>query len=158
MKDKIHHPSIGRLIGMISHHAHAYFKHEFKNLPIGHAQVFTLHHLIHNDGISQKQLTKYAKLDKGSIASQLQYLEKNGYIVRKASKEDARVLNIFITEKSKKIENEIHSIFRNWSRTLLSGFDEEEEKIVYETLCKLSQNAQKKIEEIKFEKKKSNRR
>ena len=121
-------------------------------MPIGHAQIFTLHHLIHHDGISQKQLTKYTKLDKGSIASQLHYLEKNGYITRKVSAEDARVLQINITEKTMEMKEELTEVFRNWSQSLMVAFDEDEKEKVYGYLCKIFQNAQIKIKDRKNEK------
>ncbi|MBN2279683.1 MAG: MarR family transcriptional regulator [Candidatus Marinimicrobia bacterium] len=151
-KNRIHHPSIGRLLGMINHQGNIYFMHAFKDIPIGHAQIFTLHHLIHHDGISQKHLTKYTKLDKSSIASQLHYLEKNGYLYRKQSPDDARVLNIYVTEKTRSMEKELNEIFQNWSRILLNGFDEDEQKEVQFILLRMLENAQLKIKEIKNEK------
>jgi DNA-binding MarR family transcriptional regulator len=147
-----HGPSAGRLVSMINHYAQVYFKHEFRDFPIGHAQIFTLHHLIHNNGISQKELTRYARLDKGSIASQLHYLEKNGYIYREPSTQDARVLNIFVTKKTSLIEKKLHRIFQNWSRILLQNFDTGEEEKIISYLNKLVDNAEQKIREIKNEK------
>ena len=142
-------PSIGRIFGMIHHNAQTYFKHEFKDFPIGHAQIFTLHHLIKENGISQKQLTRYSKLDKGSIASQLHYLEKNGYIIRKPSEEDARVLNIYITKKTEIIEDKLQNIFYKWSSTILDGFSEDEKNNIFEILNKIISNVENKIKDIK---------
>jgi len=151
-KNTKNQPSAGRLIGMIHRCAHVYFKHEFKDLPLGHAQIFTMHHLIHHDGISQKELTKYTKLDKGSITSQLHYLENNGYITRKQSKEDARVLNLFITEKTKEKSDKIQSIFKEWTGNLLKGFDEQEKEEALKSLIRIAENAENKIKVIKNEK------
>lgn len=141
--------SVGRLFSMINHYAHVYFKHNFREFPIGHAQIFTLHHLIKHDGITQKQLTQYSKLDKGSIASQLQYLEKNGYILRKPSKDDARVLNIFITEKTEILKDDLNKIFSGWSEILLDGFEENDQNEVRNILLKILASAENNIRDLK---------
>ena len=145
-------PSAGRIISIIQHHAQIYFKHEFKDFPLGHAQIFTLHHLLHNNGISQKQLTQFSKLDKGSITSQLNYLEKNGYIRRSRSKEDARISNLFITEKTIEVKDDIQSVFRGWTEALLCGFDDLEKEKAMNILIRIADNADGKIREIKNEK------
>ncbi len=144
-----HHQSVGKIIGEISRAAHIYFQNDFKEYSIGHAQVRTLHFIAHNEGITQVQLSDYLKLDKSSITSQLRILENNGYIKRKISHYDARVHQIFITDKTKEILEPLKNIFSTWSNVLLDGLSESERKNVFLLLEKMRKNAQNKLQEIK---------
>ena len=144
-----HHQSAGKIIGEISRAAHIYFQNDFKEYSIGHAQVRTLNFIAHNEGITQVQLSDYLKLDKSSITSQLRILENNGYIKRKISHHDARVHQIFITDKTKEILEPLKNIFSTWSNVLLDGLSESEKKNVFLLLEKMRKNAQNKLQEIK---------
>ncbi len=145
--------SVGRLIGMINRQAHIYFKQRFKHIPLGHAQIFTLHYLIKNNGITQKKLTQYFKLDKGSVASQLHYLEANGFIKKEPSKKDARIQKIFISDKTREIKKELRKIFRQWSESILTGFNKTDRQYIIEILEKLAVNSEKINKELRGGKK-----
>ena len=140
--------SAGRLINELSRAAHVYFQHEFKKYRIGHAQIRTLFYVAQNEGKTQKELAEYLNLDKSSITSQLQLLERNGYIKRKASEKDARKQVIAVTDRTRKILPEMQHVLESWTETLLDGFDEEERKQVFRTLIKMSSNAKRKLDEI----------
>jgi len=144
-----HYQSAGKIIGEISRAAHIYFQNNFKEYSIGHAQVRTLHFIAHNEGITQVQLSDYLKLVKSSITSQLRILENNGYIKRKISHYDARVHQIFITDKTKVILEPLKNIFSTWTDILLDGLSESERKNVFLLLEKMRKNAQNKLQEIK---------
>jgi len=118
--------SAGKLIGELSRAAHIYFHSSFREQSIGHAQVRSLLFIARNEGISQLELAEYLRLDKSSVTSQLKILERNGYIVRKPSEEDARRLQLEITEKTKEILEPIRQVYSSWTEILLDGFSEEE--------------------------------
>jgi len=144
-----HNQSIGKLIGMLSRAAHIYFHHQFKDYIIGHAQVFTLHFLSRHDGILQNELVQHFHMDKSSVTSQLNHLEKNGYIVRKKSMDDGRSRQIFLTDKAKALSEDLHKIFSGWSETLLQGLDNEDVDKAFKLAEHMYNNAQSKIHEIK---------
>lgn len=147
-------PSVGKLIGAIARTAHIYFQQQFKSYSIGYAQVMTLHFVSRRNGINQLELTHLLNLDKSSITSQLNSLEKNGYIIRVVSDDDARVRKIYITDKTRAIEESIHKVFNSWSEVLLQGFSDAEQKNIFLLLEKMLGNAHNKIEEIKQDGKK----
>lgn len=146
-----HNKSVGKLIGMLSRAAHIYFQQKFKDYSIGHAQVMTLHFITKKNGISQLELTRILNLDKSSVTSQLNNLEKHGYIIRTVSDDDNRIRNIHITEKTKAIENSLHKVFTSWSEILLTGFDETEQTEMIYLLEKMRENALNKINDIKLD-------
>jgi DNA-binding MarR family transcriptional regulator len=149
INQEIQHKSAGRLINELSRAANIYFQAEFKKYSIGHAQIRTLLFIAHNEGISQHTLSENLNLDKSSITSQLQILERNAYISRHISENDARMHQILITDKTKAILEPLKMIFSSWTETLLDGFNEEEREPVFKYLEKMQKNAQNKLEGIK---------
>jgi len=140
--------SAGRLINEISRGSHMYFQHKFKEYNIGHAQVRTLFHIASNEGLTNKQIGELLNLDKSSITSQLQILERNGYIIRTTSKTDARVQVIDITDKTREIMKPIRKVLSSWTETLLDGFNENERADIFNYLERMSNNAKNKLSEI----------
>lgn len=146
-KDK-KHASAGRLINELSRGAHIFFQHEFKKYNIGHAQIRTLFYIVHNESQTQKQLANYLNLDKSSITSQLQILERNGYISRATSKIDARMQVIGITDKTREILEPLQQVFSSWTETLLDGFNEKERSTIFNYLERMRVNTKNKLSQI----------
>ena len=142
------HESAGRLIRELARAAHIYFQHEFKKYNIGHAQIRTLLYISKNEGKTQKEITQYLCLDKSSITSQLQILERNGYVKRETSEADARKQVIYITQKTKDILPHLYNAHQEWTDALLDGFSESEQTEVYNYLYRMGNNLKKKIEPI----------
>jgi len=136
--------SAGKLIGELSRAAHIYFQSEFKPYSIGHAQIRTLLFIAKNEGSSQLELSKHFNLDKSSITSQLQLLERNGYISRRVHDRDARKHQLFITEKTRDILEPVKKVHASWTSILLDGFSENEKTELFTYLEKMLSNAKKK--------------
>ena len=147
-KNNIKNASAGRLINEISRAGHICFQHEFKKFNIGHAQIRTLLYIAQNDGKTQKELAEFLNLDKSSITSQLQILEKNGYINREKSKLDARKQVINPTSKTQEIMPSLQQVLLSWTETLLEGFDDNERAKIFKYLQKMRINAQNKLSSI----------
>ncbi len=140
--------SAGKLIGELSRAADIYFMHEFRKFNIGHAQIRTLFYVAHNEGRTQKELAQYLNLDKSSVTSQLQILERNGYIIRRISDRDARKQVISISEKAREILPSMQVVLESWTGTLLHGFSKEERGRIFGYLEKMKANAKKRLEGI----------
>ena len=139
----------GRMIGELSKAAHKYFQSEFKSLSIGHAQIATIMYVSRHEGVSQFELAKYLHLDKSSITSQIRLMEQNGYIQRTPAENDARVMQISLTDKTKEILPQLKAVFADWTDTLLDGFSEAEQEELFQYLQRMQFNARKKLEERK---------
>jgi DNA-binding MarR family transcriptional regulator len=140
--------SVGKNIGFLSRSAHRYLKHRFKDYSIGHAQVLTLNFISRHNGLSQYELANYFNLDKSSVTSQLNILEKNAYIIRKPDELDSRGRRIFITDKTEALLPELYERFSEWSKILLDGFSTEETEMVYALIGKMIRNAENAMEEL----------
>jgi DNA-binding MarR family transcriptional regulator len=148
-KHEHHQPSIGRAVGRLSRTAHSYFQHRFRDYELGHAQVLTLHYVSRHNGIEQNELCDHQHLDKSSLTSQLNKLEANGYIIRKADPADRRAKRVFITEKTQAIQDDLHAVFTSWSQILLEGLDENEREAIFQLLDKMQENAGKEIKKLR---------
>ena len=141
--------SAGKLINELSKAADIYFKAEFRKYSIGHAQIRTLLFLAQNEGISQLELSRSLNLDKSSITSQLQTLEKNGYISRYISEVDARMHQLNVTDKTREILTPLKKVFSSWTEVLLDGFSASERTRIFYYLEKMRNNVQNKLWRIK---------
>jgi DNA-binding MarR family transcriptional regulator len=99
-----------------------------------------------NEGISQLELSKHLNLDKSSITSQLGILEKNGYITRQVSENDARMHQIILTDKTREILEPLKRVFSSWTEFLLDGFSESERTELFKYLERMHTNAMNKLE------------
>jgi DNA-binding MarR family transcriptional regulator len=145
-----HQPvSIGYKIGRLSRSAHVYFKHRFGELGLGHAQGLTLHHICRQDGIDQLALLNKVRLDKSSLTSQLKKLEEHGYIVRKPDPADRRAKRIFITDKTRALQDDLHDIFASWTGILTKGLDDTERETLIRLLDTLQANASDTLKEMR---------
>ena len=144
------HKSIGKKIGILARSAQIYFNSNLKQYSIGHSQIATLHFISHNDGLTQYELIKYLNLDKSSVTTQLNNLEKNRYITRKISETDKRERRIFITEKTKQIKDSLHEVFTSWSDILTKDFTEVERELSFKLLNKMINNTKNEITKLKL--------
>lgn len=140
--------SMGKELGILSRATQKFLRHQFKEYDIGHAQLMTLHFICRNDGLSQNELVNYFQLDKSSITSQLNKLEKNGYIIREINSRDSRGRRIYKTEKTKEMEDALHEKFLSWSKVLVNGLSIEDLEFAFNVIDKMKMNSQQDLETI----------
>ena len=98
-----------------------------------HARLFMA--ICRTPGCSQDQLAKRMWFDKSTIARQMELLEKKGFITRKPSETDKRVLCVYPTEQMLQIQPDLQAAMAQWEETLLQDLTEEE-KVQLNTLLK----------------------
>ena len=89
-----------------------------------HARLFMA--ICRTPGCSQDQLAKRMWFDKSTIARQMELLEKKGFITRKPSETDKRVLCVYPTEQMLQIQPDLQAAMAQWEQTLLQDLTEEE--------------------------------
>lgn len=81
-----------------------------------------------NPGCSQDQLAKSMWFDKSTIARQVELLEDMGFLTRKPSEKDKRVLCVFPTEKMLQFQPGLAAAIKASEAELLEGFTEEDKQ------------------------------
>ena len=93
-------------------------------------------------GISQDQLSQRICINKSNVARQAVILEEDGFIIRKPSLTDKRVMELYPTEKTLQLLPQITAITSGWEQCLTRDMSEEEIRTVTQILermkCKAS--------------------
>lgn len=77
-------------------------------------------------GISQDQLAQRICINKSNVARQAVILEEDGFIIRKPSISDKRVMELYPTEKTLELLPKITAITSRWEQWLTKDMTEEE--------------------------------
>ena len=89
-------------------------------------------------GCSQDHLARRMRFDKSTIARQLETLESMGFVERKPSETDKRVMCVYPTEKMLAFQPGLHKAMEEWEDALLSGLTPEEKQQLISLLAKVS--------------------
>jgi DNA-binding MarR family transcriptional regulator len=95
------------------------FKHAGIEITI--EQWSVLYHLWKQDGLSQQDLCIQSFRDKPSITRLVDNLEKIKLVQRVASKDDRRINRVFLTETSKKLQDETMNMANQTLNEALEG-------------------------------------
>ena len=107
-----------------------------KPLGLTYTQYIVFMVLWEKENVTVGQLGNILHLDNGTLTPLLKNLEKEGYIKRKRSKEDERVMTISITEKGNALKEKCRNIpFECASHN--TSLTEDESKELYRLLYKL---------------------
>ena len=100
-----------------------------------------------NPGISQDNLAKRICFNKSNIARQIAVLEEDGFVQRKASAEDKRVMELYPTEKTLELMPQIRQVLGDWRGYLMEGLTEEEIRVLDKALESMRAKAGQWVEE-----------
>ena len=100
-----------------------------------------------NPGISQDRLAQRICINKSNVARQAAILEEQGFITRRPSKEDKRVMELHPTEKTLELMPRITCILNCWEDCLTADFSEEEKECMAAMLSKMRSRAAKWMED-----------
>ena len=100
-----------------------------------------------NPGISQDTLARRICINKSNIARQIVVLEEGGFVERRSSQEDRRVMELYPTEKTLALLPELRKVLGGWSRYLTQDFTEEEIELLGRMLSSMRERAAQWMEE-----------
>ena len=106
--------------------------------PIHHSYILTV---CNNPGISQDGLAKSICINRSNVTRQLAYLEEKGYVERKVSESDRRVLLVYPTQKSFDILPRIREMLKKWNDYITADLSEEELEQLMEMLGRIAERA-----------------
>lgn len=79
-----------------------------------------------------KEIAEFLSTTKSNVTNVVDSLEKRGLVVREMDPVDRRTYRVVLTEKGKKIFEEILSNFESLLKSVLEKFSEEDLKVVSE--------------------------
>ena len=94
-------------------------------------------HICKNPGITQDQLAKRIFVDKSNVARQVSFLEEAGFIERRVSPCDRRVMQLFPTSKAEDALPLVRKSFRVWEELVDADLTQQEKDLMIATLEKM---------------------
>ncbi len=93
-------------------------------IPSGYRHI--LIYLSHNEGVNQLELAKSTHLSPPTVCITLQKMESDGFIIRKPYSKDGRYLNVFLTDKGRKLEKQMKEAADRTEKLTFDSFTEYE--------------------------------
>ena len=134
--------SIMRSVNIISRCGTMYRADNMKSTELAachHAYVLSI---CHHPGISQEQLARHICINKSNVTRTLATLEEQGFVERRHSETDKRVILVYPTEKMLAIHPAVKKIANEWNEYLSADLTDEERELFQKTLEKISARAQ----------------
>ena len=111
--------------------------------PIHHSYILAV---CNNPGISQDALAKHICINRSNVTRQLTYLEEKGYVERRTSETDRRVLLVYPTDKATESLPRIREMLKVWNEYLTEGFSADELDQLHEMLGRIADRAKAYVE------------
>ena len=97
-------------------------------------------------GRSQEEIAKDLCVNKSTVARNLNYLEENGYILRKSLPSDKRQFSVYPTEKMLAVLPEIKAASMEWMSLLSEGIPQNRLEVFNEVLQQMETKAREIME------------
>ena len=104
-----------------------------------HASYLT--EICENPGISQDKLARRICINKSNVARQVAVLEEDGFIIRKPSEADKRVMELYPTEKTLEVMPQISDVLMCWEDCITHDLSDEERELITALLMKMKARA-----------------
>lgn len=134
-------PSMMRLINIISRCGAIWRADKLRGTDLGDAHHSYILTLCKDPGISQDSLSRRLFINKSNVTRTLSYLEKQGYVTRKQSDEDRRIILVYPTEKAYAALPEVRDIVHGWNEYVTQDLTPEESAQLAEILPKMAARA-----------------
>lgn len=119
----------------------SYLRKTLKNTEITLGQFPVLVETHKHNTISQKELADILYLSEGTVSKVIKQLEDKKIIEHEVNPENRRQNKISLTEKGKKIANEVKYTEKNWEKKVIEEIPEEEREIFFNNLEKVMYKA-----------------
>ena len=128
---------IGKYISQIYRKGNSFISKEISKFGIGSGQIMFLIELYKNDGISQEELSEILNIDKATPGRAIKKLEKEELLIKVKDENDKRAYKLYLTEKSKSIEDNIKNALNEWEKHISKELSQEEVNILINMLKKI---------------------
>ena len=114
-----------------------------RDLKIHPGQCGMLWGLSQNDGLSQKELAKKMKITPPSITVMIRKMEAEGLIKKQQDEKDQRITRIYITDKGRKIAEQMDSVLCQLEKEVFANMSEQEIMLLHRLLLQMKDNLSK---------------
>ncbi|MBI9096496.1 MAG: winged helix-turn-helix transcriptional regulator [Sphaerochaeta sp.] len=138
------HQSIGRLIAILHRQSQIFINKTLKEFSLTSAEYPFLLALFHAEGQTQEELSSYLYIDKGATARVIKALVAKGFVRKEQDNQDKRCNRIFLTDKTKREQEEIYTCVMQWNSFITEGLDEGTYQRIFSDLQTMVDQVEKK--------------
>ena len=131
---------LGYLIHDVSRLRRVCFDRELAPLGITRSQWWVLSFIARSNGLPQTQLAHELEVGKVALVSLVDKLQAAALVDRVPDKDDRRVKRVFLTDKARKLLDEITPVSKAFNDRILAGLRQEDLDTTARTLFKMKQN------------------
>jgi DNA-binding MarR family transcriptional regulator len=92
------------------------------------------------DGITINEIIDRAMMQQSALSRALMNMEKEDYVRRVLRRDDARFVEVFLTDRGRALFNSLNIVVRRRQQRLLKGFSAQELATVFAMLRRMSRN------------------
>jgi DNA-binding MarR family transcriptional regulator len=92
------------------------------------------------DGITINEIIDRAMMQQSALSRALMSMEKEEYVRRVLRRDDARYVEVFLTDKGRSLFNSLNIVVRRRQRRLLKGFSTQEITAAFALIRRMSLN------------------
>jgi len=138
--------TLGHLLAKVSRLVGSRMRMKLEGIGLHHAQGMILFHLWYQDGMAQNILAQALHITPPTATNTLQRMERNGWIERRRSATDQRIVRVYLTEKAEALRQEARTAFRELDRELTSVLTDNERAVLMASLLKVHRHLSQAME------------
>jgi DNA-binding MarR family transcriptional regulator len=92
------------------------------------------------DGITIKEIIDRAMMQQSALSRALMSMQKEQFVRRVVRRDDARCVEVYLTEKGRALFNTLNIVVRRREKRLLNGLSQQEVAAAFALLARLSRN------------------
>jgi len=128
------------LLTQLNHRLNADLIEKLRRNRINIARWRILAVLAMGDGITISEIIDRAMLQQSALSRVLMKMEAEGYVTRAPRQNDARYVEVFLTDKGRALFKSLDPVVRRRQERLLDGFSPDETKAAFEVIRRLIAN------------------
>ena len=132
--------SLGFLLNKTALLSKTSFHQKLKPFDISPEQWTLIFRIVHNDGLTQKELSDSTYKDQANVTRIIYRLEHKGILKRVRNAKDKRIINIFATPLAKEIVQKVVPLSEQHNQNLAKGLNTKEHKLLLDLLHKVEKN------------------
>ena len=145
-------PTLMRLVNVISRCGAMYRTEKFRDMHLcapHHSYIFSV---CRTPGITQEQLAEHICVDKSNVTRQLAHLEQEGYVERRQSETDKRVVQVYPTEKAREALPVVRETIGQWNEYVTQDLTPDELETLMNAMEKVAVRARQYVRETEASK------
>jgi MarR family transcriptional regulator, transcriptional regulator for hemolysin len=132
--------SLGFLLNKTALLSKTHFHQKLKAFDISPEQWTLIFRIVHNDGLTQRELSDSTYKDQANVTRIVYRLEHKGILKRTRNAKDKRIINIFATPLAKEIVQKVVPLSQQHNHNLAKGLSKEEHELLLALLHKVEKN------------------